>query len=140
MDIHDMPGHLIRRIHQHATHVFQQRVRAAGLDLTPVQFAALSAIRDTPGIDQATVAAQIGYDRATIGGVIDRLERKRWITREISKTDKRARAVALAEDGHAVLAAAAPVVRALQGDILGGLSTDEAETVTRLLRKSLDSL
>ena len=139
MEVHDMPGHLIRRLHQHSTHLFQQKVKEAGFDLTPVQFSAMCAIRDTPGIDQATVSAQIAYDRATIGGVIDRLERKGWISRKISKTDKRAREVALTAEGAQVLAQVLPVVRALQDDILGGLSGEERATFVQLLKKATDS-
>ena len=44
MELLDMAGHLIRRLHQQSTQVFVQRTQAAGFDLTPVQFAALDAI------------------------------------------------------------------------------------------------
>lgn len=125
MEISEMAGHLIRRLNQHSTQVFQQRTRAAGLDLTPVQFAALGAVRDHPGIDQAGVAAQIAYDRATIGGVIERLVQKGHLRREISATDRRARAVYLTEGGAALLDRALPLVRDLQSEILTGLSPEE---------------
>ena len=36
---HGMPGHLIRRLHQLSTQCFANRMRAAGFDVTPVQFA-----------------------------------------------------------------------------------------------------
>jgi len=36
----------------------------------------VDAIALQPGIDQASLATSISFDRATIGGVIDRLERK----------------------------------------------------------------
>ena len=70
-----MAGHLIRRLHQQSTQIFVQRTQAAGLDLTPVQFAALDAIHAHPATDQARRGDDC-YDRATIGGVIDRLERQ----------------------------------------------------------------
>ena len=57
MEVAGMPGHLIRRLHQISTQVFVARARAAGCDITPVQFAALDALLDHPGIDQASVAA-----------------------------------------------------------------------------------
>ena len=73
MEAYGMAGHLIRRLQQISTQVFTTRAREAGFDLTSVQFAAMDAIREKPGIDQAGVAAMIAYDKATIGGVIDRL-------------------------------------------------------------------
>ena len=89
MELHDMAGHVIRRLHQQSTQVFVHRTQAAGFDLTPVQFAALDAIHAHPTTDQARVAEMIAYDRATIGGVIDRLEQKGWIHRVVSAQDRR---------------------------------------------------
>ncbi|HRE22051.1 MAG TPA: MarR family transcriptional regulator, partial [Rhabdaerophilum sp.] len=82
LEIYDMPGHLIRRMHQAAVAIFDNEVRAAGADLTPVQFAAMMKIAAEPGIDQASVAQAIAYDRVTIGGVVDRLEAKGLVRRE----------------------------------------------------------
>ena len=146
MAFSDMTGHLIRRLHQHAAHVFQLRTKEAGLDLTPVQFAAMDAVATTPGIDQASIAAQIAYDRATIGGVIDRLEQKGWIKRTISNRDRRAREVTLTPVGRDILDRAIPVVSALQAEILPGLSEDETshlrdliERTTRLIDENKDT-
>ncbi|MCI5087133.1 MAG: MarR family transcriptional regulator [Rhodovulum sp.] len=140
MAFSDMTGHLIRRLHQHAAHVFQVRTKEAGLDLTPVQFAAMDAIATTPGIDQASIAAQIAYDRATIGGVIDRLEQKGWIKRTISNRDRRAREVTLTPIGRDILERAIPVVSALQADILPGLSNDEASHLRDLIERTTKTI
>ncbi|MDX9970202.1 MAG: MarR family transcriptional regulator, partial [Hydrogenophaga sp.] len=118
MDSIDMAGHLIRRLHQQSTQVFVQRTQAAGFDLTSVQFAALDAIHAHPGTDQASVAEMIAYDRATIGGVIDRLEQKGWVRRVVSERDRRARELSLTSEGQRVYAALLPVVQSLQDDIL----------------------
>ena len=125
MNSHDMAGHLIRRLHQKSTQVFSQRTQAAGFDLTPVQFAALDAIQANPATDQATVAEMIAYDRATIGGVIDRLEQKGWVKRVVSERDRRARELSLSPEGARIHAALLPVVQELQNDILQPLNEDE---------------
>lgn len=134
--IHDMPGHLIRRMHQISVSVFAEAMAAAGEDATPVQFAALSAIAAHPGIDQATLAGAIAYDRATIGGVVDRLAQKGLVAREVSSRDRRARVLTLTRAGEAALARLTPLVAALQDDILGGLDATERETLLSLLRKA----
>lgn len=120
-----MPGHLIRRLHQVSTQVFLQRVREAGYDLTPVQFAVLDALRHNPGIDQAGLALAIGKDRATVGAVADRLVQRKFVSRTVNRRDKRARALTITEKGAAAVSALLPVVRRLQKEILAGL--DEAE-------------
>ncbi|TDM08213.1 MAG: MarR family transcriptional regulator [Ideonella sp. MAG2] len=135
MDSLSMAGHLIRRLHQQSTQVFIQHTQAAGFDLTPVQFAALDAIHAHPATDQATVAELIAYDRATIGGVIERLEHKGWIRRVVSERDRRARELSLTPEGERVHAALLPVVRALQNDILAPLGRSERATFLQLLRQ-----
>ena len=140
MDLHEMAGHLIRRLNQNSTQVFSVQMQAAGYDLTPVQFAAMSAIANSPGIDQAGVAAEIAYDRATIGGVIDRLEQKGYITRTVSKRDRRAREVSLSDEGIQVLEKILPVVVELQKGILPGLNAEEQAIFLKLANKAISNV
>ena len=135
MDSLDMAGHLIRRLHQLSTQVFVQRTQAAGFDLTPVQFAALDAIGHHPGTDQATVAELIAYDRATIGGVIERLEQKGWVARVVSERDRRARELSLTAEGERVLAALLPVVQAVQDETLQALGSADRARFVKLMRR-----
>lgn len=137
MDRIDMAGHLIRRLHQQSTQVFQAQTQAAGFDLTSVQFAALDAIAQQPGIDQATLAATISFDRPTIGGVIDRLGRKGLVKRVVSAQDRRARQLHLTPEGVRLLAASRPVVEALQAQILALLSEAERTAFLVLAHKAL---
>ncbi len=120
-----MAGHLIRRLNQFSTQVFAASTRAAGYDITPVQFSALDALHAQPGADQATVAELIAYDRATIGGVIERLVAKQLVQREINQEDRRARKLVLTKKGLAVFVALLPIVAKAQDEILQGLTAEE---------------
>jgi MarR family transcriptional regulator, temperature-dependent positive regulator of motility len=137
MDRIEMAGHLIRRLQQQSAQVFQAKTQAAGFDLTSVQFAALDAIAEQPGIDQATLAATIGFDRATIGGVIERLENKGLLQRMVSEQDRRARLLTLTREGAKLLAACRPVVETLQADILAPLTAKERAAFLALAQKAL---
>lgn len=133
-----MPGHVIRRLNQMSTQVFAARMQEAGVDLTPVQFAALDAIRAHPGLDQASIAARIAYDRATIGGVIERLLQKGYVQRVVSDRDRRARVVTLTDAGEQAYITILPVVDVLQHDILSGLTQEERRVFLSLANKALD--
>jgi DNA-binding MarR family transcriptional regulator len=136
LEIHAMPGHLLRRMHQISVAVFSGRVSAAGHDITPIQFAAMSVLASHPDIDQATLAALIAYDRATIGGVVERLEAKGYVRRSINRLDRRARRLELSPSGRAVYDLLLPAVRELQGEILAGLTAKERRTLCKLLTKA----
>lgn len=136
LQIYNMAGHLIRRLNQISTSVFQERMQDCGYDITSVQFAALNTINANPGIDQASLAGLIAYDRATIGGVVDRLEKKAFVSRAVSKRDRRAREITLTRKGKAVLATLSPVVVQLQKEILTGLTAAERAEFLRLAEKA----
>ena len=137
MNTIDMPGHLIRRLHQQSTQVFQARMTEAGVDLTPVQFAALDAVAAAPGIDQARLAETIGFDRATIGGVVERLEGKGLLARQVADHDRRARALNVTRAGQRLLCTIRPVVQGLQAEILAPLTPAQRSAFVVLARKAL---
>lgn len=136
--IRDMAGHHIRRLNQISTAVFLDRMERESFDITPVQYAALATIEMQPGIDQATLAGAIAHDRATIGGVIDRLERKGLVLRRTNAKDRRAKALGLSAEGKRMLEDLRPIVLALQADILTGLDESEREQFLTLLKKLTD--
>ena len=137
--IHSMPGHLIRRLHQISIALFQERMAALGLDLTPVQFGALVLLSENPGIDQATLAGMIAQDRATTGMVVDRLQAKGLVDRRISPRDRRARELSLTREGATLLARVTPHARAVQSAILPGLNEDERDLFLDLARRAAEA-
>jgi DNA-binding MarR family transcriptional regulator len=78
------------------------------------------------------VAEIIGYDRATIGGVIERLDTKGWVRRVVSEQDRRSRELSLTTKGNKIYLALQPIVHELQADILQPLSAAEQERFIKL--------
>lgn len=133
----DKPGHLARRFQQIAVAVFHAEIESAGYDLTPVQYAALTTVRDHPDIDQATLAGLIAYDRTTITGVVDRLAQKGLLLRRANERDRRVRELQITDEGRRTLEGIEPAVQAAQRSMLRGLTADEADVLMRLLRKAI---
>lgn len=140
LDVHAMPGHLIRRMHQASQAIFDGEMAKNGLDLTSVQYAALAAIAAQPGLDQATLASIIAFDRVTTGGVIDRLEAKGLVRREIAKGDRRSRRLHLETLGAKILETARPIVEHVQAKMMAGLDPKELAKFLKLLQKALDAV
>jgi MarR family transcriptional regulator, temperature-dependent positive regulator of motility len=133
----EMPGHLARRFQQIAVAVFLAEVETTGYDLTPVQYAALAAVNDNPGLDQVTLAGLIAYDRTTITGVVDRLAQKGFVARHESSRDRRARELKITPTGRRALRDITPAVEAAQQIMVRGLSDKEAKELIRLLQKAI---
>ena len=131
-----MVGHYIRRLHQISVGAFMFRISEQDIDLTQVQFAALSVIREFPEIDQTSLAQQIACDRATTGGVIDRLEKKGFVRRIDKKGDRRRNGIVITNEGRKVYENAIPAVWTVQEDIVRGLTENERKELLRLLVKA----
>ncbi len=137
LDLPAQPGHAIRRLHQAAVALFMQEVDELGL--TPVQYSSLQTICDRPGIDQKSLALAVSFDTSTIGGVLDRLEARGLILRQISPEDRRVRLLAPTAEGLAVLRAVVPRMLQAQARILSPLSASEAKEFMRLTQRLIDA-
>ena len=134
-DLYEMPGHLIRRLQQIAVSIWLGEM--SGRDIRPVQFAALTAIRAYPGIDQVALARALAFDRSTIQDVVLRIVRKGWVRRGADPEDLRRRVLFVTEAGTAVLDAMVADNRRAQERILAPLGEEERavfmEMLTRLV-------
>ncbi|MGU3626658.1 MarR family winged helix-turn-helix transcriptional regulator [Comamonas sp. C24C] len=136
LEVETFPGHGIRRLQQVAVAVFSQATEAWGV--TPLQFAVLQKLVHLPGIDQRTLSMEVGFDKSTIGGVIDRLEARGLLQRQHTAKDRRVRLLSLTPEGQALLTDAGPSVLQAQQQMLDPLSETERELFTQLMRKVIE--
>ena len=115
-DMYVQPGYLVRRLHQIATAAFMLEAKQS--ELTAVQFAALLAIRDNPGIDATRISDLISFDRTTIGHVLARLEERGLITRQPGIEDKRTKTILITLQGEAAIRDVQTVVSRIADRIL----------------------
>lgn len=130
-DLSLAPGHLIRRAQQIAVAEFARAT--ADHDVTPVQFAFLNAMQQTPGVDQITLANRVVFDAATSGSVIGRLEAKGWVRREADPQDRRRKLLFVTAEGQAALQGMNEAVARAQSSMLAPLSAQDQQTFLRLL-------
>lgn len=126
----DEPGHLIRRAQQIAVSTFHE---VHGRHVTPIQYAILRTLHETPGIDQVTLAQKIALDTSTAADIAARLETKGWIVREV--LPRRQRSLALTPAGAEVLLELRPGIGLMYRQMMDGLEPAEQSEFMRLLRK-----
>jgi DNA-binding MarR family transcriptional regulator len=133
IDLAATPGHLIRRAQQIAVAIFAEYLSAA--DITPVQFAILNALLDSPGIDQVSLAKRVAFDPATSGSVIGRLEAKGWVVRQADPTDRRRKLLVVTPQGKQALASIQDDVARVQAKILSPLPQADQQLFVNLLSR-----
>ena len=135
-DVYTKPGYLFRRMQQIAVSIFMEECKA--FDLTPVQYAALVAIRTHPGIDATRLSAVIAFDRSTLGSVIERLEAKGLIERNAGAGDKRIKLLFLTVAGTSLLRKILPAVDRAQERMLAPLKPADRKMLVALLSQLVD--
>jgi DNA-binding MarR family transcriptional regulator len=132
----ERPGFLIRRMHQIHLALFAEE--CAAFDITPVQYSILTVAGAQPGLDQATLAFEVGVDRATLANVVARLEGKQLVKRRASAADKRVKLVSLTARGTAVLEEMLLPVQRAHDRTIAALPAAEQAMFLKLLIRLVD--
>lgn len=107
--------------------------------LSPVQFAALQAVHNQPGLEQRALAGLIAQDTPTTTAVVDKLAERGLLVRGASPADGRTRLLSLTDDGREVLMKLQPQVRKAQAALLRPLPRAEQLQFMRLLVTLLEA-
>ncbi|KQM99239.1 hypothetical protein ASE85_11045 [Sphingobium sp. Leaf26] len=135
MPIYNSIGYLTRRLEQRITQEFE--IDTGGTKLTRAQFVVLTVATLIPDLEQAELAQIVGYDRATAGVVIGKLEAIGYITRSRSSRSRRGYLVTATPLGKEIAEGQLIVLEQLQSKILVALDDEERLTLLRLLSKLL---
>jgi len=121
--LYELPGHLIRRCHQIAVAIFLEET--ASHEITPQQYAALSALAAHDGADQITLAGLAALNRTTAGEVIGRMEAAGLVTRRDSTADRRMKNIHITKAGRKLLSDVQAAVLRVQARLLVPLAPSE---------------
>lgn len=131
-DLYQQPGHLIRRAHQISVGVFSELVSR---DITPIQYALLRAVHESPGIDQVSLARATGLDTSTAALTAARLQDKGLLNRDPSQSDRRQLVLTLTAHGEALIEQLVASVHRMRERLLSPFTEREQEQFMRLLGK-----
>ncbi len=131
--LYDQVGHLLRRAHQRATAIFLEGIGEEGI--TPLQFAALAAMRAQGLVGQNELGRLTAMDPATVLGVIRRLAAKGLVERCPDPADRRRRPLRLTRKGRRLIERLIPRGLAISAHTLAPLNAAEQRTFLRLLRR-----
>lgn len=81
-------GFQLRRAQEVSFQAFSKRVGEA--DLSPGHFAILAMIREDPGLNHTRLSAATGRDKSTLTPALKGLEKRGFVCRTRSETDRRA--------------------------------------------------
>jgi DNA-binding MarR family transcriptional regulator len=105
------------------------------LGVTGRQLALLTLFGAGPAQSQQDGAARLGVDRTTMVALVDELEAKGLVRREVAPGDRRKRLVRLTEEGERVWRAGEAATREAEALLLASLGEDGAERLRAALHQ-----
>ena len=126
--LQNTPGHLLRRAQQVHTVVWGDELTRR---CTAPQYAVMSALWSSPGIDQRSAGELASLDKSTMTDVVDRLVTRGWITRRKDEHDGRRWLLWLTAEAITELDTLTPCVRQVQDRLMEPLTNSEQKTFIR---------
>lgn len=130
-------GFLVRRLHQIHVAMFMEEL--AEDRITPIQYGLLSILVDMPGLDQFSVAEELGIDRANVADVLKRLEARRLVVRLVDPDNKRRKLCLATRGGARFVEKYKSRMQRAQDRLLEPLSSSERRQFMDLLYKLIDA-
>lgn len=124
-------GFLVHDVARLMRIAYDRRVRSLGL--TRSQWWVLNNLYFHDGITQSALADLLDIEKPTLGRLLDRLEAKGWVARQVDRHDRRAKRVYLTGEVQTVMRALRDVAAALRHEALQGMDP-------RAQRQLFDSL
>lgn len=132
-DIDAIMGFHIRLAHgavyRHFTETFVE------LDLTQKQVSVLWLIDEHRNIAQADIGRRLQMDRATVMAIVNRLQKRGYVTRTASTDDRRRQVLALTVEGREALLSARHSVLEHEAWLKSRFTDQEATMLINLLRR-----
>jgi DNA-binding MarR family transcriptional regulator len=133
----ERPGYLIRRLHQIHVAIFLEE--CAAYNITPVQYAVMTALLNRPDSDQITIAQDAGIDRTNVADVLARLDQRGLVQRRRSEADRRMRIAALTDEGLRIARDMEHASLRAQATLMKPLSPEKHETLMRLMTELVEA-
>ena len=125
---------LVPALHR-ATHAVAMLVdRAPELGVNQAEAHVLSHLADRGQATVADIHQEFGHKRSTLTSILDRLESRELVTREVSTEDRRSFVVALTRQGRSLAAKVSAHLEALETDVRRHVGKADAEAFERVAR------
>lgn len=140
MNFEDIPLHWVNRLSFLTRRELGQKFALAGHKISAEEWAVLLMLWQEDGRLPSALAAQTFRDRTTVTRLLDGMEKKLLVRRQIDAQDRRKMRVFLTDMGRGLEAVLKPIAQELIADAQQGLTPDEVAQLTLLLRKMTENL
>ena len=108
--------------------------RLQPLGLSRAQWSVLAILSNHEGVSQSQISQELEIEKSTAGRLIDQVEKSGWIERRPIPGDRRLWSIHLTDQARQLLVEIERVIMHAREDMLRGLSEEQQNALTDLLR------
>lgn len=132
-------GFWIHRVYQATRNEMFRAFREVGEDVTPEQWAVLIRLWERDGRTQSELSDATFRDRPTMSRILDGMQERDLLEREVDRMDSRVRIVRLTRRGRALQKKLVPIVQRLVERVVSGIDEADLITTRATLRKMFEN-
>ena len=106
-----------------------------GLDLSKEQMITLKKLHDKDGLNQNELAFLTFRDKSSLARLLSKMEKKNYIQRKQSKTDRRINEVFLTSKGRAVFKQSKPAIKRFMTIMEQNITAEERKHMIKIFKK-----
>jgi DNA-binding MarR family transcriptional regulator len=133
-------GFWIHRVYQATRNEMFRRFRDIGEDVTPEQWAVLIRLWEQDARTQSDLSDATFRDRPTMSRILDGMQERGYLEREVDAKDSRVRIVKLTRRGRALQKKLVPVVQSLVEGAVKGIADEDLVTTRATLRRMFENV
>ena len=136
--LEDSLGFIIYKTHLRLKNDLNQSFKP--IDITTEQWGILGRLWEKDGVSQKDLADKTHKDQPNVTRILDKLEQKGLIRRELNPEDRRAFSVFLTREGCSLKNHLVPIAESSIKKALKGFSPQEIQTLTAFLNRIYDNI
>ena len=136
LDLGELNTHIGYFARRFQVWIFQDLIRElAKAEIRISHYSVLAIIEANPGLAQSEVAEAVGIEPARLVRVLDELERRGWIQRMRSTTDRRSHALYLTQEGQKAFGDVKDLARQHETHVIERLGATKYESLMQMLKE-----
>lgn len=124
----------VTRLKYYSINKFQRE----GIDITPSQMGILFALSRRDGLSMTELSSLIDVDNSTLTRLADKLEKRGFVKRKKSISDRRALTLDITPSGIAEAAKAVIIAHEINNEIKAGFTDDEMSVFVKILNSFMN--
>lgn len=126
-------GFWLRFVSNHVSHSFRDKI--AECDVTVAEWVALRSLYNLAPCTLSVLAQHMGIDFGTCSRLVDRIIKKKFASRKVSKSDRRAVKLDLTEAGRAVVSKIACIADENDNHFFSRISKEDRNHLLRIMKR-----